>query len=85
MTLEHEVTKRLDERETYYFGLAGRVAYAATAIVTLMVAGWFLFAEFALHEPYALRNALLATAPAWAGAMTFTALQLRWKVTRQKG
>ncbi len=81
MSVESQLTKRCDERTTYYFGLAGRIAFAVTSVGAVCVAGWFVFEALALGSADGLRNAILVAVPPIAGMAVFTALQIHWKAS----
>ncbi len=82
MSIESQVTKRVDERTNYYMGIAARLAFAVTSIGAVLVAGWFVFEALALGAADGLRNATLVAIPPVAGMTLFTTLQVHWRALK---
>ncbi|MEI6266374.1 MAG: hypothetical protein WCP14_00590 [bacterium] len=73
MSVETELTKKGDERQNYYNGLASRMGFISVVLSALVMSGYFAY----LGD---YDKAFLIQEPAVIGVLVFMAFYIKWKV-----
>ena len=77
MSIERELTKRIDERQNYYLGLASRMGVVALALTTIIMSVYFALTGN-------IDQAVLIQIPADIGVLVFLAFYIKWKIGNKK-